>query len=360
MERTTDEDLAHAVERMKARRRLLLAFGGVLSVALFLLAGYFLLREVRQERQREAAERLAEEQWQAARSRPERGGPVEIIPTFAEEIRGSLELSRGLAEPNGASPGNGMVPLEGGADEDPGATGAADGPAERPASLPRMLREMDGESPAVANAARRADIQATIDAIQAESKPEDRLPWIRLADQVGRQFLSYHEKDRRGIVINELREVRTIEVDDRQFAVADALTDDGQRLQAVFEQVDGRYLLDWESLTHFDPVSWQAFRHPDGPRAADFRVLATIADIFAGPFADVDYVSLRLEHPRERGILFGYFRRNDPLFSTILEQLERSGESPLPLLLRLSVPDAQARTNQVVIDAVLGDGWIRR
>lgn len=387
MDLTPDEELALAVERMKARRRVLMVLGGVLSIAMFLLAGYLLVREIRQDQQRVAVARLAEEQQETARSRPAQGREIEVVPTFAQQVRGSLEQSRQAAGNTASSAADdaGSTPADNGGpdDHDEAATGVGAGadaatepddgtgqgggdetfqdgdPAERPVTLPRMLRDMDPESPEAANAAQRAGIQATLDAIRSITEPEERLPWVRLPEQIGAQFLSYHERDQRGIVISELGEVRAIEMDGRQFAVVDAATEDGQRLQAVFEQVDDRYLLDWESLAHYDPVSWQAFRQPDGPQVAEFRVMATLSESFAGVFSDVNYVSVKLEHPRERGVLFGYFRRNDPGFSDIVEQLERSGESPLPLLLRLAVPDVQARTNQVLIEAVLGYGWIR-
>ena len=372
MERTTDEELALALARMKTRRRVLLAFGGVLSVALFILAVFFVTSEIREQDRREEAMQRAEQQAQDARPASNRTGPVETIPTFAEEIRGTLERRRSNNGGQGAAESSADEAQAAGPDTEDGDEGQDEGRGDhevseaggdsqdRTVTLPRRLRDMDPTPQSEVDAGILVGIQSTLDAMEAARSPADRLAWIRHADLIEGHYIEFHHKDSHGIVIRELHGVRSLEIDGRQFAVADAATDDGQRLQAVFEEVDGRYLLDWESLAHFDPVSWQSFRHPEGPQEADFRVLATLSESYAGIFGNVDYVSLRLQHPRERGILFGYFRRSDPEFSELLEQLERSGETPVPLLVRLSVPDVQARTNQVIIDAVLGDGWVRR
>lgn len=359
MDKTTDEILASAVERMKRRRRLLMAVGAVASVLLFFGAVGLLVSEIRKENRRQ--ELVRENELSPQDLTPLQRRPIESIPTFAESIEETLRHRRGqtVSQAPAQSPN---TPVSAAPGSPSGTDGETADTGEQASAVPdrsQLLRDFTPD-PTEDPAERFLPmVRETVERLAKADTPEEQLLWLRHPEAIGDAVRRYFEQGGHANLIESVTAVRILPLGVSTFVMADAVTPDGLVVEAVFERVDDKFLLDWESLTHSSTINWSEFRADPNAPPTDFLVLASLSSTYAGVFQDGSHVAARLQHPREGGLLYGYFRRDDPAMSELRSLLELSGEGTVPVILRLSGPGPEGRSQQVVIEKVLGNGWIR-
>lgn len=216
--------------------------------------------------------------------------------------------------------------------------------AKEAAPLKRTRQEILAESEAVAKSF-----------LDAKSIEEMRL-WVRPSDTIEermRRFYPAGQITSEGLSKLELRDdldapeeavfatVRTRNLDDK--AIVLVQTADGLRV-------------DWESWVGWSEISWPelAIKKPVTP--VEFRVTLTNVDYYNFDFSDdAKWQSFRLESPDLEHGLFGYVEKD----SALHDQLRLDADTKkAEMILSIKFPEAATSSNQVLIDRLIGKGWV--
>jgi len=123
-----------------------------------------------------------------------------------------------------------------------------------------------------------------------------------------------------------------------------------------FVETAGGPKIDWESWAGWSEMPWDDFltEKPEAPRL--FRVVLSDVDYYNMAFRDESkWRSYRLESPDGSTSIYGYAERD----SVTDARLRPSPDvQRVNYILRLRFPEGAASRNQVLIDRVLGDGWV--
>jgi hypothetical protein len=227
-------------------------------------------------------------------------------------------------------------------------------------STPRPPGDAESE-----NSSGIINIEAKQDAIAAVTKEffqsktiTEMLPLVRDARRVRPHMEDYYQRNRldppswKGIGA-----ARSTLDPGYHFAYVQVLFHDRPPSFVLVEETDKGFFVDWESSVHYCEQDWQDFQNkrPGDPKV--FRLLASKTEDGAGA-GGADKVTIKLKHPKDDGVLYGSFDRNDPRFRPLLEQLDSCQWEKAPVILRLCYPGPTAAPNQVQIAGVEGKGWI--
>jgi hypothetical protein len=139
---------------------------------------------------------------------------------------------------------------------------------------------------------------------------------------------------------------------------------DGRKRTATVGRVgSGEYRVDWASFVVYSPMDWSEFMEKRPTEPLFMRVLIAPADASAPAFgAPEQYLCVKITDPVSVASppIYGYIEKR---FAESLKLILRTyGGDPFPMVLTLKYP-AQPESptgpaNQVLIDKVLGEGWL--
>jgi hypothetical protein len=116
--------------------------------------------------------------------------------------------------------------------------------------------------------------------------------------------------------------------------------------------------IDWESWVGWSDISWPDFLATKPVVSHVFRVLLAPVDYYNFEFSDdTKWECYRLESPDREHALYGYVEKDSPLNR---ELRPNPGVSATPLMLALKFPPDSASGTQVLIDQLVGKGWIEQ
>ena len=138
--------------------------------------------------------------------------------------------------------------------------------------------------------------------------------------------------------------VRTLKFENRQLAFVD--TPEGLKI-------------DWESWVAWSDLTWPSLLATLPRDAQVFRVIVKRVDYYNFGFADdKKWQSYRLESQHGEHMIFGYVERG----SAMMGEMQLASEmEQAAMILKIRFPaTAAAGSNQVLIDAVVADGWVAK
>ena len=199
-----------------------------------------------------------------------------------------------------------------------------------------------------------AVVKAFLEAATAEEALEQvRFP-ERAAAKLERQLGGepYQAPGFKGIVGDGLA---TSGKDERILSVQVRTADFDLREIALIKE-NGGLKIDWDSWAGWSEMSWKDFQSekPTDPKL--FRVVLSQVDYYNFGFKDDrKWTSYRLESPDGNDSVYGYVPRTGELDQQIrpVDAGQRT-----TLLLKLRFPANATSGNQVLIDEVIGDGWV--
>lgn len=241
--------------------------------------------------------------------------------------------------------------------------------AQVPAAMAVSLADAMKAQPVVAGIedieSKREAISKALEVFFNTSTPDGRLALIRDAARVKPLMMSYYAREPmpplkwRGLG-------RMVRVDEPgyRFGYVQALFEDANPANVIVEETtDGRYLVDWECLVRYGEVAWSDFLRMKPVEPKLMRVIASKAESFlpaGGAAGQGEWLELR--HPAESGTVLGYFDRDDPKFTALVQQLEMGQWKDVPVTLRLCFPalssTRSALGSGVQIAGVEGKGWL--
>ena len=135
------------------------------------------------------------------------------------------------------------------------------------------------------------------------------------------------------------------------------LLDDFSARAIAFEEVDGRFVVDWESWVAWGEMEWADLieKRPSDPVL--LRVKCSQVDYYNFDFSDDRrWTSFLLQSGDGKSSLYGYV----PRLSTLEHQLTpRPGaDRGQAMIVRIRYPEEATRGDQVIIDSLVTSGWV--
>lgn len=142
----------------------------------------------------------------------------------------------------------------------------------------------------------------------------------------------------------------------RLASIAVRTKDFAEKQLAFVRTVEG-LKVDWESYVAWSEMPWSQFISEKPVRPLVFRAKLRSLDYYNFGFSDEDeWRSYELRAPDGEYVLYGYVKRD-----SALDQKIRPLESKASILVTLSLkypPGKDVKDNQVIIDGMVGNGWV--
>jgi hypothetical protein len=200
-------------------------------------------------------------------------------------------------------------------------------------------------------------IFAQVRKFMAAESVEEMLAMVRGGAKTEAKIRLYYEKHLyQPLALRALGEDGSISTS-RGMVSINVTLDDFTVRQIALENVDDRYLVDWESWAGYSEMEWEVFLKMNPRRGKEFRVVVSPVDYYNFDFADDGHwKSFRITAPNEDGVVYGYLPRSSPLMEK-LKPLDPSRQSAA-YVLKLRYPLETKTANQVLIEDVICSGWV--
>jgi hypothetical protein len=197
----------------------------------------------------------------------------------------------------------------------------------------------------------------------AEPTIEGKLPYVRSPEVTRNNMIEYFS---RPDAVHDLKLVEApvgidfIERDGHDFVgIIVSLSDLSQR-GAIFEEVDGKWLLDWESFVGYGDMGWQAFLAEEPEYPVRMRVLLTPDDYFNFAYADPEkFACFGLRDPEGTKSCWAYCEKGSPTHRQLADAVffarERGTAITEAILLLSFKPEGKGRS-QVWIEEFIDSG----
>jgi hypothetical protein len=246
-----------------------------------------------------------------------------------------------------------VSPVDETAPQTPSLTNTLPGPQAPEASIPRGIEDIDKK---------RLQIESTIKKFFTSKTVIEKAACSRDRARVTSLMEVYYQKHPlNSTTWHNLGWVLPMDEKGHRFAYAQTLFSDADPICVIIEEsANGEILVDWESSVRYSELDWQEFlaKRPDHPTL--FRVIASkphqIPETATSAQANQEVIEIK--HPAEQGTVYAYFNRDDPQFSSLIEQLKLGNWTNVPLTLRLCYPGPTSNARAVRIAGVEGKGWL--
>jgi hypothetical protein len=189
---------------------------------------------------------------------------------------------------------------------------------------------------------------------------EMRLPHVRLPTFVRQLMDDYYSRPQRERwKMVDLIDVRPISDPARPLALAQVSFESHSPRRVLLEHTPEGFKIDWESLVHYESVSWESFLEIRPGKPHTFRLLASRSNYYSGLFINQDSLAcLQINHPTSTGVIHAYFERADPALAHLLD-VSSEASRPSAVLLSLRFPPGATSSSQAIITSAPGAGWLR-
>jgi len=225
-------------------------------------------------------------------------------------------------------------------------------PQAAPAAAPALSRET------IANSL--PEIERTLRDFFEARHVEMRLPHVRLPTFVRQLMDDYYsrpQRDRWKMV--DLIDVSPINDPARPLALAQVSFESHSPRRILLEHGPEGFKIDWESLVHYESISWESFLEIRPSKPHTFRLLASRSNYYAGLFINQESLGcLQIKHPTSNGVIHAYFERADPALAHLLD-VSSEPSRPSAVLLSLRFPPGATSSSQAIITSAPGAGWLR-
>jgi len=235
-------------------------------------------------------------------------------------------------------------------------------PAPKAPVVPEALPKITDVPKAGPTTARRGDAVLAAEAgplarkFLEATRVEEILPLVRNPEVAGPRIRKFHPDGKipaaglsqfnisgsgevRGAIVSYT--VRTRDQDEKPMAFVDG----PQGLK-----------IDWESWAGWSEISWKEFLATKPTTARVFRLRLAPVDYYNFDFKDdLKWQSYRLESPDQETSVYGYVEKGSLLDKQIRPS---SDEKSVLLTLSLKFPERGLSSNQVLIDRLVGEGWV--
>ncbi|RYD47756.1 MAG: hypothetical protein EOP83_27540 [Verrucomicrobiaceae bacterium] len=148
----------------------------------------------------------------------------------------------------------------------------------------------------------------------------------------------------------------TVGTGDGAFSAVQVRTGDFKLREVALIRLDGQLKVDWDSWVGWSEMTWEDFRTKKPAEPVLFRVQLSDVEYFNFDFRDdTEWSSYRLESEDGMEFIYGYVPRSGELDQR-LRPSDAKGKTKW--MLKLKFPPDATRDNQVLIESIVGDGWV--
>ncbi|MBK1830601.1 hypothetical protein JIN77_07675 [Verrucomicrobiaceae bacterium R5-34] len=202
-------------------------------------------------------------------------------------------------------------------------------------------------------------LRSSVTQFFAAKSAADLLPHVRQQGRVKPLLESYYQahtfQPRKFVTFSSLN---ALVLSTRPFLLAECQLENGETQELLLEdQGGGKYLADWETYVHYQPMPWEDFLDQRPSKPLNMRVVCKKDNFYAYEFRDeAEYQCYRLTARDFEGYVYGYVPRRSKLNYQLDSALKNSSRIQ-PMILRLRYPEGGNSKRAVLIDAVLSKNW---
>ena len=127
--------------------------------------------------------------------------------------------------------------------------------------------------------------------------------------------------------------------------------------EIALEQVGDEYKIDWESWVIWSEIPWNQIFEKKPTEPTTIRVEANLDSYYNRYFNDESkWVSVKLLHPYEDRILYGYIEKTDPMFVRLVSDLRDPRKRAV--MLKVKYLEESPANDQVQIVEYFQSGWV--
>lgn len=195
---------------------------------------------------------------------------------------------------------------------------------------------------------------------------EEKTAFVRHPESTAERMKAWHSE------ANPLQPERALRFDDRSIehtvegTVFLALTmemEDYSLKSIALEKTGGTFKVDWESYVAWSSLPWTEYLSQRPSEPLDFRVAIEPDTYYNFAYADeTQYICFKLTDPGNWGHCWGYCPLDSPVgleLNRLLRRARQNGNSLAKAILRLRFSEEGKDHNQVEIEAIIQNGWIK-
>lgn len=192
---------------------------------------------------------------------------------------------------------------------------------------------------------------------------EELLRYVRHAERVKPLMeKQYAEKPLVPMRVKAIQSLDPLTIDSRAtFWMVTCELEDGSTDQLLVEVISPTVAkVDWETTVCYQPMDWDKFakERPEG-YTGDFRVYAAEDNFYSHEFADSQaFACFRLKALDSMEVQYGYVARDSALAKKMEQMIRDNNGAPVPILLRLSVPEKGESKNALTIRKFICPRWL--
>lgn len=143
----------------------------------------------------------------------------------------------------------------------------------------------------------------------------------------------------------------------KNLASFDIRTNTFEEKPIVFIRTDEGMKVDWESFVAWSEMPWGKFLNEKPDRSIFFRVSLRPLDYYNFEFSDEkEWQSYEIVSADQEHIIYGYVKRDSELNQKLMPLDAKSARM---MMLKLRFLSGARSKNQVLIDEIVGDGWVK-
>lgn len=250
-------------------------------------------------------------------------------------------------------------------------SGSESAPPADDSSAPKPEREIEpavdsGEPKSIVGEVANLEMGATLERIEevvakflAAESVEEMARWVRGGEATAERMRTYH-RDRPvdPVAFNDIAPRGKVQKSGPLWSV-DVVLEKFEVRPIAVEATPSGYLVDWESWVGYSEMRWEDFIEKRPTTPVLFRVLCSDVPYYNFDFRDErEWKSYRLVSPDQQHTLYGYVPRYSAMGRMLAPSGDAGDDRPQAFMLKLRFAETSSGGNQVVIDEVVGAGWV--
>lgn len=230
----------------------------------------------------------------------------------------------------------------------PGAAAGANSPGDRLPATRQGIPDIESKRP---------QIQAALAAFFQTANVEDRAALARHRERVLPLMMRYYQQQPLRIrQVSGLGKCMSVAEKGQRLGYIEVQFTQGPVAHAIIDETDdGRFLVDWESLTRYSEISWDELLRRPPQKPVLMRLLAT-REIGMGKAKDKTW--LQLASPGHKKTLKAHFDPRSPEMAPLVDQLDLGGWKNVPLTLRVCYSENNSAPGTIQVVGIEGKGWL--
>ncbi len=192
---------------------------------------------------------------------------------------------------------------------------------------------------------------------------EELIKFVRSPERVGPLMKEFYKNNPRiDNSYNSIKTFSTFVLSKKSCELVVVNTNNGDIKLLLEKLADGRFVVDWETATRYQPIRWEEFLEKRPSGSLNMRVVISPDSFFVGDYTDAEkYAVFKISQSVTEEHVFGYVERNSQLYKDIMERYRdpstRLGDFQ-EMMLKLRWTNTNNKFKQVIIEDKVANSWV--